>query len=62
MSFIRYEELREKTQTSPFLGDQAISDMLTKLQVFAHMDNKTVPYAKVRLIHQLFKHIHVQFM
>ena len=45
--FFRYDELREKSQNLLLPVDKRVSDMIIKLQTFAHMDNKTVPYAKV---------------
>ena len=43
----RYDELREKTQCQPYCDDPAICDMIIKLHAYCHMDNKTVPFAKV---------------
>ena len=47
LTFFRYDELREKSQNMLLPVDKRVSDMILKLQTFAHMDNKTVPYAKV---------------
>ncbi|KAL4218097.1 hypothetical protein ACF0H5_022833 [Mactra antiquata] len=45
-----YEELREKTLAIVSSYCQpSLMEMLTKVQVFAHMDNKTVSYAKPKL-------------
>ncbi|KAH3711340.1 hypothetical protein DPMN_070845 [Dreissena polymorpha] len=44
----RYEELLHQTVALISSFDQPqLQEALTKLQTYAHMDNKTVPFAKV---------------